>query len=195
MKAKMKKIALSLVLIVGLAYAANELFFHFSWGVTPNYTYRYEVNVGTADTDVGDLLPGDSFTINPTISSQSTADTYLFFRIDCESIDGKPIYSFTPTGENASDWTVVEDGSVPGVLVVYGDASTCTVFEPDEKIVLKGKVTLNVTNKEYAALGSAEKLKATFNVCGVHAGKMGEAEATGSSPAAAYGEHLARGGS
>ncbi len=50
---------------------------------------------------------------------------------------------------------------------MYGDASTCTVFEPDEKIVLKGKVTLNVTNKEYAALGSAEKLKANlmFAVC------------------------------
>ena len=181
-----------------IAYAVGSVVFKKSFVVEPTYTYSYDIDLADTTVAVGDLLPGDSFTVSPTITSKSTGNAYVFLRIECNTVDdgtegGKLIYDFT---DNNDEWTVVKrDGADGYLLVVYGDLSTCTPFAPGAEIDVNGKLTLDIDYAQYATLAEVtDPLKFTVHVCGIHSEKVGDAEAPTGVPLDIYQQYVNEGG-
>ena len=181
-----------------IAYAVGSVVFKKSFVVEPTYTYSYDIDLADTTVAVGDLLPGDSFTVSPTITSKSTGNAYVFLRIECNTVDdgtegGKLIYDFT---DNNDEWTVVKrDGADGYLLVVYGDLSTCTPFAPGAEIDVNGKLTLDIDYAQYATLAEdTDPLKFTVHVCGIHSDAVGDAEAPTGLPLDIYRQYVNEGG-
>ena len=180
---------LGLVGFVG--YALGSGVFHGSFVGNPTYTYSYAVEISNSTISSADLLPGGTVSITPTITSKSTGNSYVFLRIECQSVENKPIYSFEDLN---GDWTEVRNG-VDGIIVAYGTNEVCTTFTPDEEIELNGKLTLDITNAQYASLADdTDPLKFTVHVCGIHSEKVGDAEAPTGVPLDIYEQYVYEGG-
>ena len=188
-----------LIGLVGfVGYALGSGVFHGSFVVNPTYTYSYAVEISNSTISPTDLLPGGTVSITPTITSKSTGNSYVFLRIECQSVDdgtegGKLIYDFT---DNNDEWTVVKrDGADGYLLVVYGDLSTCTPFAPGAEIDVNGKLTLDIDYAQYATLAEdTDPLKFTVHVCGIHSDAVGDAEAPTGLPLDIYRQYVNEGG-
>ena len=106
-------------------------------------------------------------------------------------MDDKPIYSYEDQG---NEWTVVRSGA-DGIIVAYGTDKACSAFAPDEEIEINGKLTLNITNTQYASLADVtDPLKFTVHVCGIHSEKVGDTEAPSGVSLATYEQYVNEGG-
>ena len=178
--------------IVGLVgYALGSGVFHGSFVGNPTYTYSYAVEISDDTISPTDLLPGGIVSITPTITSKSTGNSYVFLRIECQSVDNNPIYSYE---DQNGVWTVVREN--PGeIIVAYGTGEACTTFAPDQEIEINGKLTLDITNAQYATLAEdTDPLKFTVHVCGIHSDAVGDAEAPTGLPIDIYQQYVNEGG-
>lgn len=103
-------VIVSLITILTLsvvAYAVTSLFF-----ASPTQTSEYEKrtyfefvmeNVFTASGEVG---PGESMSVNPTLSSNASVDMYCFIRVEMPAYGESGLYTLTPN----SGWNVQESG-------------------------------------------------------------------------------------
>lgn len=184
---------LGLVAIV--AYALGSGLFHASFSGNPNYTYQYEIELENATIASTDLLPGESVSITPKITSKSTGNSYVFMRIHCGTVDNKLIYDFE---DEDQQWTVVKRDVNDGyLLVVYGSESACSPFAPGAEINVNGKLTLNLDYAEYATLaGTNDPLGFQIHVCGIHSEDVAALNlvAPDPNPLAAYEQYLEEGG-
>ena len=169
-----------------IAYAVGSVVFKKSFVVDPTYTYSYDIDLANTTVAVGDLLPGGSFTVSPTITSKSTGNSYVFVRINCENdSNDTAIYNFVPAED--SGWTTVKrDNGI--VLVAYGTGSECTKLGAGESVTLDGTVVLDIGYADYAGLAEVgNPLRATFTVCGIHSDQINEQiPETDSNPLLAY---------
>ena len=175
--------------------ASGLLGAHKSYTVTPKGGYAYSINLSGSTAQV-EIIPGQAFTIDPSITNTSTGNVYMFVRINCPSIateNGyKPIYTFTPSEESAGSWSEVEslrraDENGAQIVIAYGSESMTTV-EPDDTVQLIGSLTLDVTNKEYKDV--KENLGVEIHGCAVHSDAEGEELETSADPYEAYQKYL-----
>lgn len=173
-----------------IAYAVGSVVFKKSFVVEPTYTYSYDIDLTNTTVAVGDLLPGDRFTVSPTITSKSTGNSYVFVRINCENdSNDTAIYNFVPAED--SGWTTVKrDNGM--VLVAYGTKGECTKLGAGDEVTLNGSVVLDIGYADYAQLaGNENPLRATFTVCGIHSDQINEQiPETESEPLRAYNAYV-----
>jgi hypothetical protein len=183
---------LGLAAVVGLAIGLGV--FDISFSGNPNYVYQYEVKLDNAEISSVNLLPGGELSITPKVTSLSTGNTYVFMKIECNTVDDGsgtmvPIYDFT---DNDNDWTVVKrDGTDGYVLVVYGTQDTCSTFAPGAEITIDGTLKLDIDYAQYASFAGAEDpLKFTIHVCGIHSDDVLDLQAPSVKPLEAYAQYL-----
>ena len=128
MKKSPKTIAISIGVFFGLIFAAYAITSHFyrSDGERSNIghgtIFKFEmINVFT---EGGEILPGESKSINPVITSGATEDMYCFIRVVMPlAPDGTALYSLNIDG----GWSLENSGAVNGQWVEvyrYGEALT-----------------------------------------------------------------------
>ena len=161
LKQKISSTAIILILIASIsiaAYAAINYFFHLNFtvdntrGVKIGGAWTGENVTGT------EVLPGSTFTLNQTITNESTEDVFLFVRIDTEG----NAYKISEVDES---WTVVKE-SDGVILLAYGSTSAMVEVGPDVEIVFEGVLTLDVSNKEFSELED-EALDFSIHACGI----------------------------
>jgi hypothetical protein len=186
-------ILLALLLIgsvsTGIVIAAGLLFGHQSYTMNPSAGYAYSIDL-TGSTDVGEIIPGESFSINPSITNNSTGSVYAFVRINCESFNDRPIYNL----ENlASGWTIIDElCDSENIVIAYGSGESMTTLEPGDTAALTGSLKLSVDNRDFASV--KDNLTVTIHGCAVHSEAEGDVDAVSSSPVDAYTEYIALGG-
>lgn len=158
---KISSTALVLIIIATVsivAYAAITYFFNLSQNVPNTRGVKIAGSWTGAEIEERAVLPGDTFTLNQTITSDSTEPVYVFVRIDTEG----NAYSISGLSD---EWAVVkaEDDEI---LIAYGSTSRMMEVGPDVKIDFEGLLTLDVSNKEFADLEDSA-LSFTINACGV----------------------------
>lgn len=104
-------ILLTLAILIGTgltAYAITTLFFK---GETQTSEYSkktyFEFDSSTFFTGSGEVGPGESMSINPAITSESTVDMYVFIRVEMPKIGSSGLYALNA----GSGWSLVESGS------------------------------------------------------------------------------------
>ena len=129
MKKSPKTIAISIGVFLGLIFAAYAITSHFyrSDGersdFDPGILFRHEMS--NVFTEGGEILPGESKSINPVITSGATVDMYAFIRV---------VMPLAPSGESGlynlnvdGSWGSESAGEVGGQWVEvyrYGEALT-----------------------------------------------------------------------
>ena len=170
--------------------ASGLLGAHKSYKVTPKGGYAYNINL-TGNTDQVEIIPSQSFTIDPEITNTSTGSVYMFVRINCPSIaiDGgyKPIYTFAVANDCVGEWSEVTslrrtDENGAQIVIAYGPESMSPV-EP-----LLGSLTLDVTNKEYKDV--KDNLGVEIHGCAVDSDKEGDEAEASTDPYEAYQKYI-----
>ncbi len=99
---------LLLAMTTVVAYAVTTLFF---MGDTQTSDYSkktyFEFEGSSFFTASGEVGPGESMSINPVISSESTVDMYVFIRVEMPGYNGAGLYELN-TG---SGWECIESGA------------------------------------------------------------------------------------
>lgn len=130
-----------------IAYAITALFFTKSQTseFTKKQIFQFDLDTGLGSGEVG---PGDSFSVNPVISSDATEEMYVFIQIDMPATADGALYSF----DADSDWTPVSDHD--GRMVYAYAGSEMTVLQPGESTsALTEQMKMNeISNAEYAAI-------------------------------------------
>ena len=98
---------LTILALSGITYAITSLFFK-SPTQTSDYTQGvyFEFDMSDAFVDSGEVKIGESMSINPVISSNSSVDMYAFIRVDMPVYNDAGLYTLTPS----SGWSVQESG-------------------------------------------------------------------------------------
>lgn len=101
-------VCIILALTSVVAYAVTTLFFK---GQTQTSDYSKKTYFEFAGdgffTASGEVGPGESMSINPVISSNSTVDMYVFIRVEMPEYNGGGLYEL----DTGSGWSLVESGS------------------------------------------------------------------------------------
>ena len=128
-----------------VAYAVTSLFF-----ASPTQTSEYEKrtyfefvmnDVFTASGEVG---PGESMSVNPVITSDASADMYVFIRVEMPALGESGLYTLTPS----SAWSVQESG-------VQGDRWV-TVYRYDSVLTPGASTTALTSNLTMVDMSHAE---------------------------------------
>lgn len=88
-----------------VAYAVTSLFF-----ASPTQTSEYEKRtyfefvMNDVFTSSGEVGPGESMAVNPTLSSNASVDMYCFIRVEMPAYGESGLYEIEP----GSDWSVQE---------------------------------------------------------------------------------------
>lgn len=153
-----------IIAAVGIvAYAAATYVFHLFQDV---HNPRGVVISGswTGEVEGKEVVPGSTFSLNQTISNNSTEPVYIFVRVDTES----NAYKIS----NLSDgWTAVKDAD-DEILIAYGSGSSMNAVAPDVSVRFSGTLTLDVSNSEFAELEDSA-LDFTIHACGVAVSQCG----------------------
>ena len=182
-------ISLLFIVGVGIVYAAGLSSGNRSLVIQSSVGYTYSINL-TGSTDVGEIIPGDSFSINPSIENSSTGSVYVFVRVSCQSFNDRPIYSVKNLG---SGWTVIDElGDGENIVIAYGTADAMTALDPGDTASLTGSLMLDVSNRDFGSV--RDNLVVTIHGCAVHSEAEANVKATTSSPVDAYAEYLIQGG-
>lgn len=137
-------IALLLIAAVGIvAYAAANYFFHLHYEVDNSRGVKIEGS-WTGEVSGKEVVPGSTFSLNQTITNNSTDYIYLFVRVDTEG----NVYKISNLD---SSWSVVKEAD-DEVLLAYGAASSMEEIAPDASVGISGTLTLDVTNAEFVDL-------------------------------------------
>lgn len=111
MKKRLTTILITLALLMTttvVAYAVTTLFFK---GETQTSDYSkktyFEFSGDGFFTESGEVGPGESMSINPVISSESTVDMYVFIRVEMPSYSSAGLYDI----DLNSGWECIESGA------------------------------------------------------------------------------------
>ena len=146
------------------AYALGTYIFH----LYQNVHNERGVKIGGAwiedNIEGQEVLPGSTFQLTQTITSDSTEPVYVFVRIDIKE------NAYKISGVR-SGWTVVKQ-SDNEIRIAYGTEDTMIEVAPDEEIDFEGVLTLDVSNTDFVGL-SDSALSFTINACGIAKSQCG----------------------
>ena len=81
----------------------------------------FEFTTNSFFTESGEIGPGESKSINPVVTSNSSVDAYVMMRVEMPEVSGSGLYEIN-TGDA---WSLAESGTVDGQWVevyLYGEA-------------------------------------------------------------------------
>lgn len=165
-----------------VAFAISNYFTSKSFNVDVDPNRRFEIDL-TGQVTPAAMGPGDSMSIAPTIKNTGNTKMYVFVRININSVNGTPAYTFTPA--EGSGWTKVETGVDDEIVYCYGDPSTLAVGQSE---TLSGTMTVALNDEAFSEMPD-DALHYTVTGCAIGF----DAEST-SSAAALYNEYLSSGG-
>ena len=130
-----------------IAYAVTQFFT--SKTVTSNLTKKtvFEINLNDG-LQAGQVGPGESFTVSPSVTNDATEDMYVFIKVEAPDYIADCLYTYT-VDEN---WTLVEDNAGTKVYAYASDNAIITLSPGDTTTTLTEQMTMrSITNAEYAA--------------------------------------------
>ena len=165
-----------------IAFAISSYITNKSYEEIVDPDRRFEMDL-SGKKSPGAMGPGDSMSIEPTITNTGNTKMYVFMRININTVNDKPVYTFTPAA--GSNWTKVDTGVADEIVYCYGDPSTLAVGQSE---TLNGTMTVALTDAEFSEMPD-DALHYKVTGCGIGF----DAEST-SSAAALYTEYLGSGG-
>ena len=144
------------------AYALGTHIFHLHQNVDNTRGVKIAGSWLEDNIEGKEVLPGDTFQLTQTITSDSTEPVYVFVRIDTEG----NVYRMS---DLHSDWSVAKaaDGVI---LLAYGSEDAMEKLTPDAAVEFGGVLTLDVSNSQFAEM-SDSALDFTINACGIAVSK------------------------
>ena len=150
MKRKILTLLISLCVVftsVTVVYGVTSLFFTKSktTELSKKVIFQFDLSLDATSAEIG---PGDSFSVNPTITNGATEQMYVFVEIRMPNFDNEWLYTY----DVASEWIEVEN-TVNKLVYAYG-TSDMQVLEPgDNTTALTEQMTMrSVSNAEYASI-------------------------------------------
>ena len=151
MKKRLTTILITMALLMTTTVVAYALVTYItSETQTSSFTKKeyFEMECSEIFAETSEVGPGDTVSINPIITSESSVDMFAFIRVEIPMYDGVGLYDLTVN----DGWRLVESGESNGTWVEvyrYDD-----VLTPDQSTtVLADKLTIkNMTLAEFAEI-------------------------------------------
>lgn len=146
---------LTLVILMTTGVVAYAVINYITTGTqTSVFTKKeyFEMDGSQFFTAEGDIGPGESMSINPIITSESSVDMYVFIRVEMPIYDGGGLYELNVD----SGWSLVESGENDGTWVEvyrYDD-----VLTPEQSTTaLSNSITMvDMTLAEFAEISDID---------------------------------------
>ena len=156
-------LALLFILLVSLlAFGAITSFFK-TRTVTVNVErkdyFQFDINMALDNVALG---PGDSVVVNPSVTSDSTVDMYVFIRVINPMVNGVHLYIY----EVDDSWVTVEETEEGDIIYAYASHDSMVLLSPgEETIPLTTRMTMrDISIPEYAYI---DDLSYSFQVYAV----------------------------
>lgn len=156
-------LALLIIFLVSLlAFGAFTGFFK-TWTVTVNVErkdyFQFDINMALDNVALG---PGDSVVVDPSVTSDSTVDMYVFIKVINPMANGVHPYLYDVDGS----WVTAEETEEGDVIYAYASPDSLVPLSPgEETIPLTKRMTMrDISIPEYAYI---DDLSYSFQVYAV----------------------------